>query len=114
MKIWVDDLRPAPNGYIWCKTVNDAKNLINTLLNKSDFNGVSVIDLDHDAGIFAKQGGDYIKLVDWLVELVVTNELNPTKFPLAFHTMNSVGKENMLITAERNGFPIKRSEYTGK
>ena len=24
MKLWLDDLRPAPEGYIWVKTVYDA------------------------------------------------------------------------------------------
>ena len=28
MKLWLDDLRPAPEGYMWCKTVNEAKNAI--------------------------------------------------------------------------------------
>ena len=28
MKLWIDDVRPAPNGYIWVKTVNKAKSII--------------------------------------------------------------------------------------
>ena len=28
MKLWVDDVRPAPEGYVWCKSVNEAKALI--------------------------------------------------------------------------------------
>ena len=24
MKIWLDDLRPAPKEYIWCRSVNEA------------------------------------------------------------------------------------------
>ena len=28
MKLWVDDIRPAPNGYVWCKSVNEAKEAI--------------------------------------------------------------------------------------
>lgn len=28
MKIWLDDLRPAPEGFIWCRSVNEAKNVI--------------------------------------------------------------------------------------
>ena len=24
MKIWLDDIRPAPNGYIHCHSVNEA------------------------------------------------------------------------------------------
>ena len=25
MKLWIDDIRPAPEGYEWCKSVGDAK-----------------------------------------------------------------------------------------
>ena len=28
MKLWIDDVRPAPEGYIWCKSVNEAKRAI--------------------------------------------------------------------------------------
>ena len=28
MKLWIDDVRPAPEGYVWCKTVNEAKSEI--------------------------------------------------------------------------------------
>lgn len=28
MKIWLDDIRPAPKGYVWCKSVNIAKRTI--------------------------------------------------------------------------------------
>ena len=28
MKIWVDDVRPAPEGYVWCKSTNDTIRLI--------------------------------------------------------------------------------------
>lgn len=28
MKIWLDDVRPAPRGYIWCKSVNYAKEIV--------------------------------------------------------------------------------------
>ena len=25
MKLWIDDIRPAPDGYVWCTSVNCAK-----------------------------------------------------------------------------------------
>lgn len=28
MKIWIDDVRTAPAGYTWCKSVNEAKRAI--------------------------------------------------------------------------------------
>lgn len=28
MKLWINDVRPAPEGYVWCKSVNEAKGFI--------------------------------------------------------------------------------------
>lgn len=46
MKIWLDDLRPAPWGYESARSVNEAK----TLIREAERNGIEieVLDLDHD------------------------------------------------------------------
>ena len=59
MKIWLDDLRPAPEGYTWCHSVNEAKR---TILSANE--PVELIDCDHDLGDYAFDGGDGIKLLD--------------------------------------------------
>ena len=28
MKLWIDDVRPAPKGYYWVRSVNEAKRVI--------------------------------------------------------------------------------------
>ena len=28
MKLWVDDVRPAPKGYVCCRSVDSAKNVL--------------------------------------------------------------------------------------
>ena len=28
MKLWIDDVRPAPEDYLWIKKVDDAKTII--------------------------------------------------------------------------------------
>lgn len=43
MKIWLDDLRPAPEGWTWIKTVAEAIHLLET-------ETVEEISLDHDLG----------------------------------------------------------------
>ena len=63
MKIWLDDLRPAPEGYVWCRSVNEAIRFIKSTESESE-----LIDCDHDLGDYAKDGGDGIKLLDWLAE----------------------------------------------
>ena len=86
MKIWLDDLRPAPQGYIWCRSVNEAKRGI---ADNEKSQTIELIDCDHDLGDFAHDGGDGIKLLDWLLE-------RGTLYPVALHTMNPVGRDNML------------------
>lgn len=112
MKLWVDDVRPAPEGYVWCKSVNEAKNTITTANSKfanacrqglePDYSlHIDLISLDHDAGDYVSDGGDYIKLLDWL-EWLYDGNGTYTKFHI--HSMNPVGKENMRAIIERNGW----------
>ena len=96
MKIWVDDIRQAPEGYMWCRSVNEAKLAIHIADNSIVVpEGIEIIDLDHDAGDYASDGGDYIKLLDWLEE-------TGRSYPIRIHSMNPVGVENMRRVIERN------------
>ena len=66
MKLWVDDVRPAPEGYVWCFTVRGA---IDGIKEAEFYNEtIELIDIDHDAGVHADNGGDYIRILDWLEE----------------------------------------------
>lgn len=94
LKIWVDDVRPAPNDYYWCKTVNSVKRLLCDA-HISNCYDIAVIDLDHDAGDYAKEGGDYIKILDWLEE-------TGRRYPIHIHSMNPVGVANMRAIIQKN------------
>ena len=87
MRIWIDDVRSAPEGYVWCKSVNEAIEKIRDIEFHS-WAAIELIDLDYDSGDYEKDGGPYIKLMDWLVE-------RGTLYPLAFHSQNCVGMEYM-------------------
>ena len=95
MKLWVDDVRPAPEGYLWCKSVNEARRAI------ADASRIELIDIDHDAGDYAADGGDYIRLLDWLEE-------TGRCCPIRIHSMNPVGVSNMRAILQRNGWPEVR------
>lgn len=95
MKLWIDDVRHAPAGYWWSKSVNGAKYGIE-FAEMEDI-PIEVIDIDHDAGDFVKEGGDYIKLLDWLEE-------TGRNYPIRIHSMNPVGVENMRRIIQRNGW----------
>ena len=49
---------------------------------------IDLLDLDHDLGDYYIQGGDGIKLLDWLAE-------RETYYPVRIHTSNPVGRVNM-------------------
>ena len=126
MKLWIDDIRPAPNDYLWCKSVNEAKDCIeyfeelieelrsqltiryshheerqnhriNEIQNQVKQTTITLIDLDHDAGDYANDGGDYIRLLDWLEE-------TGRNYPIRIHSMNPVGVQNMRAIIQRNGW----------
>ena len=110
IKLWIDDVRTAPEGYVWCKSVNEAKDYIEVIEhvfgNRIMYNpttdeetslGVELIDIDHDAGDYACFGGDYIRLLDWLEE-------TGRNYPIRIHSQNPVGVQNMRRIIERNGW----------
>lgn len=108
MKLWIDDVRPAPDGYIWVKSVRLAKWAIekceraNIYAKEQGLKGqmvIEIIDIDHDAGDYAYDGGDYIKLLDWLEE-------TGRNYPIRIHSQNVVGRMNMEAICRRNGWTI--------
>ncbi len=104
MKLWVDDVRPAPEGYEWIKTVSDAKFYCVLCYHDNKLN-IDEIHLDHDAGDFYKYGGDYDEIVKWLEEKHYVDGWNiPTVFK--FHSMNPVGVENMKRICAANGWGV--------
>ena len=95
MKLWVDDVRPAPDGYEWAQSVLMAKAIIEVC--EEENVAITLIDIDHDAGDYVNDGGDYIKLLDWLEE-------TGRNYPIRLHTMNPVGRENMRAIIRKNGW----------
>lgn len=102
--LFLDDIREAdiPNlnnqfqYYCVTKHVNGAKYYVSQAIEL----GINEIwfDLDHDLGDYASQGGDAIKLVDWLVENFHDENVN---FKFHFHSMNPVGVQNMKNAVEK-------------
>ena len=93
IKIWLDDLRKPPGDYLWVRSVNEAIHAIESA--EKSQTQISVIDCDHDLGDYANDGGDGIKLLDWL-------EAYSRCYRIRLHTMNPVGRENMRRIIRRN------------
>ena len=115
LRIWLDDIRPIPEIYskypcyrdevtgadvfaitMQIKSVNAAKSLLESAEASGRYEDY-ILDLDHDLGAWAKDGGDAIKLVHWLIETGRTSK----KYRLLFHTANPVGHENMKVLYDR-------------
>lgn len=98
MKLWIDDVRPAPEGYVWCQSVNETIRLI-----QGTNDVIEVIDIDHDAGDYAYDGGDYIHILD-AIEFMVANKQIKEVPMIHIHSMNIVGVENMKRIIRKNGW----------
>lgn len=107
MKLWIDDVRPAPEGYIWFKGVNETLRFL--IENRKD---VELIDLDHDSGDCYKYGGDYIRILDEIERLSKRQTSEGLawriclKNDIAFriHSANPVGVQNMRRIIDKNGW----------
>lgn len=93
MKIWVDDVRNAPEGYLRCHSTNETIRAI------EKFGTPWLIDFDHDAGDYASDGGDFIRIMDWM-------EMHGISTDVRIHSMNPVGRRRMEEIARKNGWRI--------
>lgn len=91
MKLWIDDVRPAPPDWVWAMTLGEALDLIED----ADCDEVS---LDHDLG-----GDDTAMPVAQRIEQrAFDGERAPPKWYV--HSANPVGRKNLeaaLRSAER-------------
>lgn len=100
MKIWVDDVRIAPDGYIWCKSTNEALCLI-----VGNINDIELLDLDHDMG--DTFGGDTIIILKELERKSHRDNNFKTaveKILFRLHSANPVGVENMRAILKANNW----------
>jgi len=99
MKLWIDDVRQPPSDdWHWVKSVHEARIIICQMTRPDKTHNISIIDIDHDAGAYAWNGGDYIELLKWM-EIKKINDI-----PIHIHSMNPVGVQNMRAIIEHNGW----------
>lgn len=101
--LWVDDIREPPQltykninvKWIRAKSVKEAQYYIQYM--ESIEHPYDIVSVDHDAGDFAADGGDYIELLKWLEE-------TGRNYPIHIHSMNPVGVQNMRAIIQHNGW----------
>lgn len=94
VKIYVDDMRETPNGFIHFYTVDECVGYIRRMYKQ----GISnfYLDLDNDAGEeYSKFGGDYINILNRLEDMYNMGHLKHINFSIHIHSMNPVAIQNM-------------------
>lgn len=86
MKLWIDDIRPAPEGYEWGQSVEVA---LSKIKEGMYWHTLEVISLDHDAGVYSNQGGDYIEILNTMERWYLTSCPWFKQVPIHIHSMNS-------------------------
>ena len=115
MKIWLDDLRPAPKGYTRVYLVDEAINEIIRCNRETDFLWkqytlgyidrqlfekcmkiftIEEISCDNDLGEGNAEG---YKLLDWL-------EATGRNYPIRIHSANPVARERMRAIIQKNNW----------
>jgi hypothetical protein len=89
MRVWLDDLREAPKGWVHVRTPDEAINLIRS-------GGVEEISLDHDLGLATPEaertGYDVLA---WLEKEVATETWQFEVPEIYVHSANPVGRRRM-------------------
>ena len=85
LSVWLDDVRPAPEGWTWVTTPEQVISLL-------EAGQVARLSLDHDLGLGEERTG-YSVLV-WIEEAVALRNFVPPA-AIAIHSANPVGRQRM-------------------
>lgn len=107
VKLWHDDVRPAPEGWVWATDNKTAQMIL-------EDRAVSECSLDHDLGaegssIFTKGSspdGTGYDLVKWMIE----NDCVPQK--ITIHSWNGVGARRMAQTLNAAGHSVTLAPFS--
>ena len=94
MKLWLDDIRPAPEGWTWNLHVDNMIDDIKWLMHRGYV--IEMISLDNDLGELEKEG---YKVLDWLESLQI-----PIEFGIHIHSANPVARDRMRAIIQKNGW----------
>ena len=89
IKIWLDDIRPAPQDCYWAKTAKDAIFMIDTL----EIDGIS---FDHDLG--DSNGNTGYTVAQHIEKLAYLGEIQPIRYSI--HSANPTGRRNIQLAME--------------
>ncbi len=92
IKVWLDDVRPAPKGWVHIYTVPE----LIKFYEKNEKNIVQM-SLDHDLGENTPEG---YKFLTWLEKKVLRDRVYTSIPEISIHSANPVGKKRMEQTIQ--------------
>ena len=93
MKLWVDDLRSAPDGWQLATTASEAIALLRQ-------GKIQQLSLDHDLGEPESVVGSGYQVAIWLEEQAYTGNWAVIPDRISIHSANPVGRQNMLAAID--------------
>ena len=112
MKLWLDDVRPAPQGWTLARTAAEAIDLLKVALNIGD--EIEEISLDHDLGadpadgIYARGASEHCgcEVVEFLV-----NRRPFVRQDIRIHSWNGTEAWKMARTLNEAGYGVHIAPY---
>jgi hypothetical protein len=88
MRVWLDDMRDAPEGWVHVRSPDEAITLLST-------GEVIELSLDHDLGLFTEEREDTgYDVLAWLERQVADGRLHPPG-TITVHSANPVARRRM-------------------
>jgi hypothetical protein len=107
IKLWVDDIRVAPTGWVLARTITEAIRMLALLR-------VTEISLDHDIAYFDERGSwtgknsaENFTPVAWFIRILPANDRPHTVY---LHTSNQAGADTMRSILENHVECVVRDE----
>lgn len=104
IRLWIDDLRPAPEGWVWVKTSQEAIQKLSDITLLKEDHLLQLVSFDHDLG----EDDTSRPVLDWMIE----NDVWPAIVQI--HTANPVGQQYLADTARQHapgGTPVVVGTY---
>ena len=95
MKIWLDDVRPPPDGWTWAKSPSSFWAEM-AIAETADIE-ITAISFDNDLGDGKTEGWE---LVNSLLKILQRGVVRPLNAELSCHSMNPVAKARIEATLE--------------
>jgi len=91
MRLWLDDVRPAPRGWVWVKTVDE-------MVRRLRRGGVTEVSLDHDLD-YTDPGRNGTEVAVWLYRAAIEGQEIPV---VHVHTANRLAGAQMAMYRQRS------------